>query len=378
MKKILVIAAGFPPAKTYGGPAVSVENFCNLMKEHFELYVITSNHELHSDTVLEGIHEGWNNHQSCKVLYLKESLFLYKKFKKTVKEIEPDYIYINSFFSAHFVLPTLCIAKTCKIPVILAPRGQFANGALKIKNMKKSAYRTVFRFIKGNYPITYQATSKEEYVQIEKKVVKKNDSIIMVANVPTVIDGQSFRQRKNTGMLRAVYIARIHPIKNLKFALNCLKECKERIVFNVYGPIEDKDYWEECQTVVKELPDNVQFFYKGSLPHSKVKEVLSLHDVFLLPTETENFGHSIVEAMLAKCVPIISDNTPWINLQEYGCGWAISLEKKESFTYVLDLVAKESEEAFLKRQEAIKDYLDAHLNITELQQKYISLFSKNI
>lgn len=378
MKKILVIAAGFPPAKTYGGPAVSVENFCNLMKDYYELYVITSNHELHNDAVLEGIHDGWNDHQSCRVLYLRESFLFYGKLKKIVREIKPDYVYVNSYFSAHFVLPALSVAKACKIPVVLAPRGQFAKGALKIKSVKKSVYRLLFNFIKGNYSLVYQATSKEEYAQIKEKAAKKGDAIIEVANVPTFTGGEKCRERKTKGLLKAVYIARIHPIKNLKFALYCLKECKERIVFDIYGPIEDNDYWIECQSIIKELPNNVKVTYMGTLPHNEVADVLSKHDVFLLPTETENFGHSIVEAMLAKCIPIISNNTPWVNLQEYGCGWALSLDNKETFSNALDSVAAESEEEFSKRQVAIKDYLDSHLNVTELQQQYCSLFSRNL
>ena len=39
--KILMIMPGFFPGKKYGGPPVSIDNFCSLMIGH-EKYIITS------------------------------------------------------------------------------------------------------------------------------------------------------------------------------------------------------------------------------------------------------------------------------------------------------------------------------------------------
>ena len=47
MKKnrILIITEGFFPGKNYGGPPVSVNNFCSLM-EGFECFIVTRDHDL--------------------------------------------------------------------------------------------------------------------------------------------------------------------------------------------------------------------------------------------------------------------------------------------------------------------------------------------
>ena len=49
---------GFFPGKKYGGPPVSVLNFCRLMKE-YSCYIVTKNHDL-GETVPYLVNNGWN------------------------------------------------------------------------------------------------------------------------------------------------------------------------------------------------------------------------------------------------------------------------------------------------------------------------------
>lgn len=62
---------------------------------------------------------------------------------------------------------------------------------------------------------------------------------------------------------------------------------------------------------------------------------LSAYDLFLLPTLGENYGHVIHEALLAGCPVLISNRTPWRNLEALGIGWDLPLEDPEQFRTVL-------------------------------------------
>ncbi|MGQ7181765.1 hypothetical protein ACUOA5_45675, partial [Escherichia coli] len=54
--------------------------------------------------------------------------------------------------------------------------------------------------------------------------------------------------------------------------------------------------------------------------------------------------HVIVESLLAGCPVIISDQTPWKNIEHEGAGWTIPLEKEETFISALnDIVHMDSE-----------------------------------
>jgi len=69
--------------------------------------------------------------------------------------------------------------------------------------------------------------------------------------------------------------------------------------------------------------------------HESVGRIFAEHNLFLFPTLGENFGHVICEALSAGCPVLISDQTPWRNLQKEGVGWDIPLAETERFRAVL-------------------------------------------
>lgn len=54
----------------------------------------------------------------------------------------------------------------------------------------------------------------------------------------------------------------------------------QTIEFNIYGPTEDKEYWEVCQTLIEGLPSNIQVNYYGSVDHSNIVDVFHLTTSF--------------------------------------------------------------------------------------------------
>ena len=63
----------------------------------------------------------------------------------------------------------------------------------------------------------------------------------------------------------------------------------------------------------------------------------------MFPTLGENYGHVIAESLAAGCVPVISDRTPWLDLDKNGCGFVCSLENLDTFANAIDsLVATDS------------------------------------
>ena len=70
---------------------------------------------------------------------------------------------------------------------------------------------------------------------------------------------------KETGELKLFYLSRIAKVKNLHYALDVLSKIKTegRITYDIYGSLEDKTYWKECETIIKKLPSNIKVNYKG-------------------------------------------------------------------------------------------------------------------
>jgi len=139
--------------------------------------------------------------------------------------------------------------------------------------------------------------------------------------------------------LRVCFLSRITPMKNLDFALRVLANVRSDIVFTVYGPNEVLSYWQICERLIAALPANVQVVVGGEVNPSKVKQKLMQQDLFFLPTRGENYGHVIHEALAAGLPVLISDQTPWDEVESRAVGWALPLETVQPFAQRIDAVA---------------------------------------
>jgi glycosyltransferase involved in cell wall biosynthesis len=137
------------------------------------------------------------------------------------------------------------------------------------------------------------------------------------------------------GKLRVLFIARIVKHKNLAFALQTLEQVAGEIEFNIYGPLGDDLYWHQCEKLISKMPENIRVKYCGGLAHDEVFDTLRQHHLFFLPTLSESFGHAIAEALRAGCPVLISDQTPWRNLEQRCAGWDVPLSRQERFQQIL-------------------------------------------
>jgi glycosyltransferase involved in cell wall biosynthesis len=80
------------------------------------------------------------------------------------------------------------------------------------------------------------------------------------------------------------------------------------------------------------------------------------HDLFFLPTLGENFGHIILEAFCAGCPVLISDQTPWRDLEEKGVGWDLPFDQPELFREVLQRFAGMENAEYIKWSERARAY----------------------
>jgi glycosyltransferase involved in cell wall biosynthesis len=150
-------------------------------------------------------------------------------------------------------------------------------------------------------------------------------------------------------------------VKNLEYALQILSKVRARVFFDIYGTLEDLKYWNECQELIKKLPDNIKVKYMGIVKPDMVVPVFSFYDLFLFPSGGENYGHVIAESLTAGTPVLISDKTPWKNLQKDNIGWDFSLDQRGSFIEIIENCAAMSLEERLKKRESIKSMIDNYL-----------------
>ena len=60
----------------------------------------------------------------------------------------------------------------------------------------------------------------------------------------------------------------------------------------------------------------------------------------MFPTLGENYGHVIFEALSVRCIPVISNQTPWEIIAEKNAGYVLSLtDDMRRFSEVIDIIA---------------------------------------
>jgi len=146
----------------------------------------------------------------------------------------------------------------------------------------------------------------------------------------------SVKPEKKAGQAKMVFLSRFMRKKNFNWLLDHLHDVKGDLSIDIYGPIEDADYWQKCQEIINTLPANIKIEPRGPVAHEGAANTLAKYHFFVLPTLGENFGHIFVEALAAGCPLIISDRTPWRNLEEQGIGWDMPLEEPESWLNVIN------------------------------------------
>lgn len=366
--KILIVMGGFFPGKKYGGPPVSVDNFCSLMKEH-ECFIVTHDHDMFEKERYQYIKENWNDRENCKVLYVSDSEYVKSLFESVINEIKPDLIYLQGFFQS-CVLPCLQLAKKYGVSVLLAPRGELCKGALNIKKWKKIPYIAVLKKMGFLKNIHWQSTSDEETEAIKRLMEVDARHVHRLDNIPSIPKKEYSREKKNAGEGRFIFLSRIHPKKNLLFAIPLFNGIDGKAQLDIYGPIEDEEYWRQCQAEIKKLSDNVKVRHLGLIGHEEVHEVFSQYDAFILPTLSENYGHVIAESLMVGTPVIISNQTPWRNLESAGVGWDIDLMNKEGFRKAIQMIVDMDEEQMSRTRIITEAFAREHSNINELKTKY--------
>jgi len=360
--KILTFADYYLPSYKAGGPIQTLANLVERFGNEFKFRIITRDRDFGNNEPHFGINvNSWQKVGKSEVVYLVPEklslLFLRHWFQVT----EHNVVYLNSFFSYHFTIKPLLLRRLHLIPnkpYIVAPRGEFSSNALGLKKLKKRVYIQIAKAFGLYRGIIWQASSIYEEEDI-RRWFGKNVPVIVAPNLTRLVhteDHLTTKGKKEIGSLKILFLGRISKMKNLHGALKMLNGIEGKIQFTIYGPMEDKEYWAECQKTINELPKKIKVRYRGSADHQQVDTIMREHDLFFLPTLGENFGHVIIEAFFAGCPVLISDQTPWRELEAKGVGWDLSLDHPERFQSTLKKCVEMDQNEYTKWSSRAREY----------------------
>lgn len=312
------------PGTNSGGPVRSVANLVTAMPD-VDFYIITRNTDYCSTEPFMGIQPNtWvQMAPNVKVCYLENRHISKQKIQELILESGAQTLYISGIYSRAFSQWPVSIGKALKLKTVVAARGMLSPHALAVKPIKKYFFLSLMRWLNAYSHVHFHATSAQEADDIQK-VLGANKNVKVISNLgrlefikPQAID-------KKPQSLKLVSIGRIAPEKGTLVGLKALQSVKGNITIDLYGTAYNSSYWEECKQIIASLPSNIQVSYHGPCPTDEVAGKLAAAHALLLPSEGENFGHSIVESLAQGRPVLISKHTPWQNLAAQKAGWDVS------------------------------------------------------
>lgn len=356
-KTILCFIDFYTPSTKAGGSTRSLSNLISELCDDFNFLVFTRDRDISDKNSFSNIYSGeWNQLRKHKVFYAGTSTLNIFNIAKIIMRSNCDCIYLNSFFSYRMTLLPLLInflflhnAKK----IIIAPRGEFSEGALRHKNIKKTIYLYFLKLFKIIANVHWHASNLNEQEDIIRAYSKSKGKIFIASDLISLPSFSSFKRKNNTsrlpGALRVIFLSRISPKKNLYFLLNLLKTVKGSLILNIYGPIEDIKYWNLCKNLILEMPSNIKVKYNGATNPRLSLRVFSCHDVFIFPTFGENFGHVIFESLASGTAVILSNKTSFQKTQ-LGVLEILDLENLELWKNSIEKWINYDEEKLLKNR----------------------------
>ncbi len=380
--RIFVFADYYLPGYKAGGPIASLSNIVKLLGDEFEFFIFTRDRDAGENQPYSEVKRGeWVQVGKAKVLYSTDLSLRF--IRRRILEISPNVIYLNSFFSALSV-KTLLLRRLRLLPtvqIVLAPRGEFSRGALGLKSIRKWLYRKAASLFGISSGVIWHASSELECQQIERALQKdrtKRFCIEIATDLPDIdilySGARADKPEKLSGAAKFLFLSRISPMKNLTFVLDMLGRIHGRLELDIYGPADDKAYWEKCQRRIEALPGNVTVRYHAAVSSSQAVRLAALYHFFILPSQGESFGHAILEALAAGCPVILSDRTPWREVFEKGAGWCLPLEAAEKWQAAMQSCADMDADVYRMHSLHARRYFEAWCQLTVKSNNTAKLF----
>ena len=245
-----------------------------------------------------------------------------------------DIIHIHGLWSG-LLHRAACYARHNKIPVVWSTHGMTAPWAMRHKWWKKLPAWLLYQKLDLRKAAAIHCTTELE-VGWNKSLGFKN---CFIAPLGTK-ENQFHSPTRNSNYTHTLlFVGRIYPVKGLvnlirawgiamkQLSVSCSpfpvphSNWKLRIV----GP-DQAGHLASLQALVSQMSLVSSVEFPGPKFGDELSEEYDNCDCLVLPSFTENFGATIVDALAHGKPCIASTFTPWKVLQERGCGWWVSNE----------------------------------------------------
>ncbi len=348
----------------------SIANMVNELNAGYEFYIFCSNTDLEGLPLNITSTSQWLPYNKHTKVWYAGRQNRSKQLINQLNIIKPGCLYMIGIYSWHFTIIPLFLGEA-KVK-ILSVRGMLHAGALSQKSIKKKVFLQLMIWLGIKKKCGFHATDSLEAAYIEEQF-GRNVQLYEAANFPRKIEPLNLPQKKENS-LHLISIALISSMKNILLVLQALQNCTGKIQYDIYGPVKEKHYWEQCLSQIHQLPANISVLYHDGISPPCVPEKLATSQVFILPSKSENFGHAIYEALSAGLPVITSNYTPWNALEIEQAG--INVETNvDSITNAIIHFAFMDEARFKKWSDGAIKFAAKNIDTVAIKTAYQQMFN---
>lgn len=227
-----------------------------------------------------------------------------------------DIVHAHSMWRMPSVYPG-DVARKYGVPLVVAPRGTLAMAAFRSGSKIKRAFWPLFQRRALQSASCFHATAASEADQ-----VRQHGFTQPIALIPNGVDIPKIVPDMPKVPCTAIYLGRVHPIKNLDNLLRAwvaVERERPEWRLRIVGP-DDGGHVDGLRTLMRDLGlQRVDF--DGPLGGAAKVRAYAQASLFVMPTKSENFGLTVAEALAAGTPAVVSKGAPWAGVIEANCGW---------------------------------------------------------
>jgi glycosyltransferase involved in cell wall biosynthesis len=383
--RVCLVSSSFYPAISYGGPITATWDLSKeLARKGIEVYVSTTNAD--GASKLDVIkNEFLEKHDNIFVKYYNEQIinkfsfsFIFGIWSDIKKS---DVVYIQYLFH-YTVFISVLFSFFLRKKVVFCPRGSLSVWGLNYKHkwIKKIWLNVFIRPFIAN--VIWQACS---YLELEDiKNIFKNSEVVEINDG---IDFNSFQgidvisklelvnqfTNQNFKTVSEVFFSmgRLHEIKGFDVIIDAfhlfVKENPNAKLLIAGG---DDGYESFLQQKIEKLNLLDSVFLIGAVTHENKCKLLSNCSAFALASKFESFGIVIAEALASGVPVILSNKTPWKDIEKNKCGIFTENNKISFYNSFCDIKEKRF------NSEVIKQFVKSNFDWNIIVNKFIKTIKK--
>ncbi len=365
---IFISIPWFTPAYKAGGPIQSIVNMVNRLNDRYQFYIFTADTDFDGSELIDIERDVWTDYNRNTKVYYATDEDRSNEVCRQIESLKPDVLYIVGIYNWQFnLVPLFFAAHEHKI---LSVRGMLHPGALGQKSFKKKVFLQLFKMLGKHKAISFHATDAKEKEFIEA-AFGPGLKIKTAGNYPRKMEAMV--KDKNKSLLKILTIALISPMKNHWLILKALSKMQQPVQYGIYGPVKDYEYWQQCLALIKTLPDHIKVFTEKQVPPATIPDLLQQYDVAIYPSESENYGHSIIEALGAGLPVITSNHVPWKELENNKAGLNVELNE-DAILEAVQFFESMSNDVYKEWSRGAAGYAAEAVDLEAVDDQYQSLF----